>query len=335
MTDPLFARTANNEIYYYNNDHLGTPQQLLDSAGQVVWQAQYSAFGKANISINIIENNLRLPGQYYDSETGLHQNFYRDYDPALGRYIESDPIGLAGGINFYAYVYQNPLKYTDPTGEILPLLIAYARCVATCMLQDAAMNLLFPDPCYSPENSAKDCALECLNPLNWIGGGAGKSASKAGKRATDPRVSSIVSGGPKSPKIFKPVVNAPQHPTIPDGWVAVPGRSGGTVYRPAGTSGPKGEHIRVMPPTKDYPNGYWKQVNEHGQPINPSTGKPARDGGEAHVPLPEPKSLPDGSSGFNAREPNESAGSNKSGGRKGGGSGRGGSKGGGGSNCDC
>ena len=59
---------------------------------------------------------MRSPGQYYDQETGLHYNLTRDYDPATGRYIQSDSIGLRGGLNTYIYVLNNPLKYIDPTG---------------------------------------------------------------------------------------------------------------------------------------------------------------------------------------------------------------------------
>ncbi|MDZ4099922.1 MAG: RHS repeat-associated core domain-containing protein [Methylophilaceae bacterium] len=66
--------------------------------------------------------NLRFPGQYYDKETGLHYNTHRDYDPSTGRYIESDPIGLLGGVNTYAYVGSDPLRYIDPRG-LNPLLI--------------------------------------------------------------------------------------------------------------------------------------------------------------------------------------------------------------------
>jgi RHS repeat-associated protein len=65
--------------------------------------------------------NLRFPGQYYDQETGTSYNYFRDYDPITGRYIESDPIGLGGGINTYAYVNANPLQYSDSDGlQIFP-----------------------------------------------------------------------------------------------------------------------------------------------------------------------------------------------------------------------
>ncbi len=105
------------EIYYHHNDHLGTPQKLSDANGTVVWSADYLPFGKAMVDqSSVIVNNIRLPGQYYDSETGLHYNWHRFYDPETGRYISADPIGLAGGINLYAYANQNPVNFTDPEG---------------------------------------------------------------------------------------------------------------------------------------------------------------------------------------------------------------------------
>jgi len=63
-----------------------------------------------------VTNNIRFPGQYYDEETGLHQNWHRDYKPEVGRYISEDPIGLKGGINKFSYVNNNPVNYTDALG---------------------------------------------------------------------------------------------------------------------------------------------------------------------------------------------------------------------------
>ena len=103
-------------VYYFHNDHIGTPQRLTDATGTVVWAADYLPFGQANVTVETVENNLRFAGQYYDSETGLHYNYHRYYDPATGRYLNPDPIGLAGGINLFAYVQNNPVNFVDPYG---------------------------------------------------------------------------------------------------------------------------------------------------------------------------------------------------------------------------
>ncbi|MFH2067335.1 MAG: RHS repeat-associated core domain-containing protein [Pseudomonadota bacterium] len=111
------GNSTSESIYYYHNDHLGTPQKLTNTNGIVVWAADYDPFGTATVSAgSTIENNMRFPGQYYDAETGLHYNYYRYYDPSIGRYLTPDPIGLAGGINLYAYVGGNPVNYSDPFG---------------------------------------------------------------------------------------------------------------------------------------------------------------------------------------------------------------------------
>lgn len=117
LGDMPLARVDNNaSIYYYHTDHLGAPQIMTNSAGATVWKANYEPFGWAVVTNQVIQNNVRLAGQYFDSETGLHYNWHRYYDPKVGRYITSDPIGLRGGLNTYLYAHANPLRFTDPTG---------------------------------------------------------------------------------------------------------------------------------------------------------------------------------------------------------------------------
>jgi RHS repeat-associated protein len=89
---------------------------MTDSSGTVVWSADYKPFGEATITVSTITNNLRFPGQYFDTETGLNYNYLRDYNTVIGRYVEKDPIGLRGGINLYSFVGNNPMNRIDPSG---------------------------------------------------------------------------------------------------------------------------------------------------------------------------------------------------------------------------
>ena len=110
------------KVVYLHTDNLGTPRAGRDSQRLTVWSWNSDAFGSTLANSDPDGNsvlttvNLRFPGQYYDAESGLHYNNQRFYDPKLGRYLQSDPIGLEGGINTYAYVANNPLLYTDPFG---------------------------------------------------------------------------------------------------------------------------------------------------------------------------------------------------------------------------
>ncbi len=103
-------------IYYIHPDHLATPRAITDQSGSVVWRWDSDPFGTSIPTSTGLVFNLRFPGQYYDEETGLHYNYFRDYDPSTGRYVESDPIGLLGGFNSYTYVHSNPLKGYDING---------------------------------------------------------------------------------------------------------------------------------------------------------------------------------------------------------------------------
>lgn len=94
---------------------------ISNAAGQAVWRLDHGEpFGNSSPDENpsglgAFEFPLRFPGQYFDKETNLHYNYFRDYDPSLGRYVESDPIGLDGGLNTYLYVL-SPLLQVDPEG---------------------------------------------------------------------------------------------------------------------------------------------------------------------------------------------------------------------------
>jgi RHS repeat-associated protein len=108
--------------FYIQTDQLNTPRVILNASNQQRWRWDLNEpFGNNTpnenpASLGVFKYNLRFPGQYFDAETGLSQNYFRDYNPKIGRYIQSDPIGLAGGINTYAYVGGNPLKFVDLYG---------------------------------------------------------------------------------------------------------------------------------------------------------------------------------------------------------------------------
>ncbi|MGI4792751.1 MAG: RHS repeat-associated core domain-containing protein, partial [Janthinobacterium lividum] len=108
--------SAGGAIYHYQLDHLGTPQELTNDDGRVVWQARLKVWGMiAQALVDEVAQPIRFQGQYSDEETGLHYNRFRYYSPDEGRYVHQDPILLLGGVNLAKYVV-TPLKYVDPLG---------------------------------------------------------------------------------------------------------------------------------------------------------------------------------------------------------------------------
>jgi len=116
LNDLPIVEVDGQEVYYIHTDHLGTPQKMTDDHQKIVWERVAEPFGETVSIEGPAVLNLRFPGQYHDAESGLDQNGFRSYSTELGRYPQSDMIGLRGGINSYGYVGQNPVNNVDPMG---------------------------------------------------------------------------------------------------------------------------------------------------------------------------------------------------------------------------
>jgi len=145
-------------LHHIQPDHLGSPRKVIQTSNNTAiwdWPILGNAFGEAAPNQDPDGNavtftlNLRFPGQYFDAETGLHYNYFRDYEAGTGRYVESDPIGLRGGFSTFGYALQNPIRHFDPVGE------ATEAALGLCVLG-------------GPVNPLCDGAM-VLNACKWIG----------------------------------------------------------------------------------------------------------------------------------------------------------------------
>ncbi|MCU7886525.1 MAG: RHS domain-containing protein, partial [Candidatus Thiodiazotropha sp. (ex Lucinoma annulata)] len=186
-TDPIYQKTAQGYAYY-QNDHLGMPQQLIQKNGAKVWGGEFRAFGELVTESGTWGNRLRFPGQYFDQETGNYYNYFRDYDPTSGRYVQEDPVGLYAGLNTYNYVSANPIVNGDPeglicgTGACAAAAVAITRCIVTCTAVAAAMDAATGSCDF--KNSAKHCVTDCLLPWNWFKFGKTGVGAGGAKRGT-------------------------------------------------------------------------------------------------------------------------------------------------------
>ncbi len=149
----------NGETFYYHNSHIGTPELITNSEQILVWEANYDTFGHANVLLSTVKNNLRFAGQYFDAESGLHYSWMRYYDPQTGRYITSDPIGLAGGISTYAYALNNPVMNIDPTGEFVHAILLGTYLGGMFGAVGSIANQLMINGCVDWWEVGKDAAI--------------------------------------------------------------------------------------------------------------------------------------------------------------------------------
>ncbi|MBB3121771.1 RHS repeat domain-containing protein [Pseudoduganella violacea] len=196
------AQGEKDATLYIHVDHLGTPRLLSSAAGIAVWLWDADAFGSQPPRSLLSADNefkLRFPGQYSDRETTLNYNYYRDYDPQTGRYLQSDPIGLNGGLNTYGYVEGNPHSKVDPTGEVafVPILIG----IGVGMAFDYGVS----------EWKKKNCSCPTAStPAGAAGNGAlGGAVGLFGPYDSKPRTG-VAGGGPAGSKtsIFSKINHA-------------------------------------------------------------------------------------------------------------------------------
>jgi len=152
------AQRVDGAVFCCHTDSRGAPTRLTDGQGRVAWAAAYAAYGQAHVRKESVRQPLRLPGQYHDAETGLHQNRWRPYDPSRGRYLSPDPLGLAGGLNLYAYAGQDPIGQADPLG----LFPSLAQLIGGHLGPQAARKYL------SAKGGVTQAVLDHLGPLRRL-----------------------------------------------------------------------------------------------------------------------------------------------------------------------
>jgi RHS repeat-associated protein len=168
----------------YLTDFLGSTTALADDTGVIKTTYGYEPYGESAVSGEATSNPFQYTGRENDG-TGLYYYRARYYHPKAKRFISEDPVGQGGGINPNAYVDGSPMTDTDPTGEIIPILIgvgrAYGQCVLQCSIRSTIESQILDDCPADIGDNVKECLKECLNPFNWGGKGLLKRQAQNNK----------------------------------------------------------------------------------------------------------------------------------------------------------
>ncbi|WP_228064786.1 RHS repeat-associated core domain-containing protein [Muribacter muris] len=181
------AKNGEKQTAYYHCDQIGIPRELTNEKGELCWYASYKGWGELQGEHNLkgIHQPLRLQNQYADKETGLHYNFFRYYEPTVGRFINQDPIGLAGGENLYRFesTVQNQI---DPLGLFaiaIPWVISgleyVVSAVAGLMIGAAIVESTKDNSKEKEQSCSKNICPPCQPyPVGTVGYQGPKSATR-------------------------------------------------------------------------------------------------------------------------------------------------------------
>ena len=150
------VRAGDAAVFFIHADHLETPRAIVNVADIAVWTWDSAPFGDTSPNENpeglgAFAYNLRFPGQYFDQETHTHYNYFRNYEPGTAAYLQTDPIGLRGGIATYSYVGADPLTRADPTGEAWPKRPKPCDRASISLVASTRLDFLMSDGgCHGP-----------------------------------------------------------------------------------------------------------------------------------------------------------------------------------------
>jgi len=262
-------------LLYVHADHLGSPQKLTDTTQAIAWDAVVDPYGEESAITGLAAMPLRFPGQYADDETGYSYNYFRFYDPSIGRYLQSDPLGLVAGLNTYTYVDDNPVNWVDPRGTCIQSALAGAVLGAAW---EMGRQALVPRECFKLDwgrvarsaawGAALGCGLELLGPIAGVladeakaalaafrgearvageeaAAAAGGEAGGAAKTATRGGESAAAAAGRQAHReLAKRVAQKP-------GWQSEPQLLGadGKIYKPDVVT-PNGRILELKPNTR-------------------------------------------------------------------------------------